>query len=264
MVMSALKISLATEDLLQHPLAQRCLHLHAQWRQQQQQQQQPAAPAASASSSAPPPSLPAAAAPPQQQQQPALLEQLSEAQAGLLQLLAALPDDHPVCRSSRKQLRQMVHDARKNTRRRLRQLEAVHNVVAHHAAAAGGGGAGGAGSSVAAATAPAGVAPAAGAAGPSVPAASAAAAAAAGGAGGGSGGASSSAWPPPLLYGSGQGLFGGAYHALGGSCALHEGVRLYLQGVCGVLDRWADHLGLHRQSDSMNKARHKSRSVEDY
>jgi hypothetical protein len=49
-------------------------------------------------------------------------------------MLALLPDDAPVCRAARKQLRQMVHDARKNTRLRLKQLEAVHNVVANHVA----------------------------------------------------------------------------------------------------------------------------------
>jgi hypothetical protein len=39
---------------------------------------------------------------------------------------------------------------------------------------------------------------------------------------------------------------------------MHEGMRLYLAGVCDVLDTWADHLGLNRQSESMSK-RHKAR-----
>ncbi|GFH11637.1 uncharacterized protein HaLaN_07169 [Haematococcus lacustris] len=46
---------------------------------------------------------------------------------------------------------------------------------------------------------------------------------------------------------------GGCYSPLGGSTALHQGVLLYLQGLVEVLDEWAEHLGLNRQSDSMSK-----------
>lgn len=131
-----------------------------------------------------------------------LHNKLIAAQHRLFDMLHGLPDDYPVCKSARKQLRQMVHDARKNTHRRLRQLEAVHNVVSNH-------------SSTSARSASYGV----------------------------------------------IGSLGGSYHALGGSCALHEGVRLYLQMICDVLDTWADHLGLNRSSDSMSK-RHKTRTTE--
>jgi hypothetical protein len=117
---------------------------------------------------------------------------LASLQGSVLRWLAELPDDHPVCKAARKQLRNMVHDARKNSRRRLRQLEAVH---AHVSASA---------SAVAAATS--GIA------------------------------------------------FGGLYSPLGGSTAMHEGVRLYLTSVCAVLDAWAEHLGLSHSRGSHSES----------
>lgn len=127
---------------------------------------------------------------------PDLPQQLCMAQAELVAMLARLPEDHPVSRAARKQFRQMVHDARKNTRRRLRQLEAVHAHAAAHPSAKG------------------------------VTAVS------------------------PL---------GGGYSPLGGSSSMHEGVRLYLQALCTVLDDCAERLGLNRQSDSLRGEKRSSK-----
>lgn len=221
MVGAALKISLASEELLSHPLSQQCLQHYAALRAVQAEADDASAAgtlqAAPASASGPggsalpstschdgssnaaadaaagsgahrqaagPAASQAAAAAASEQQQ-ALLR---AAQVRLLSMLASLPDDHPVCRAARKQLRPMVHDARKNSRRRLKQLE----VVRTHAANL------------------------------------------------------------PSNAATTLSAFGGSYNPLGGSTTMHEGVQLYLQALCGVLDVWGEHLGLNRQSDSYN------------
>ncbi len=235
LVMSALNICLANSELLNHPLAQQCLSLYAAWRAESTGRQSSGgaaddAAAVFADGTAPASSSPGAASSPGKAGSgaaathaplapsggsgggaaaapAAMLAALADAQARFLAFLREIPDDHAVCRAARKQLRTMVHDARKNTRRRLKQLEAVHNVVESHLLEAT------------------------------------------------SAGTASSA--RSATYGCVGGL-GGSFHYLGGSMALHDGVRLYLGHVCSVLDAWGDHLGLNRPTDSMSNKRHKS------
>jgi hypothetical protein len=235
MVGAALKICLAAGDLLSHPLVDECIAAHAALRAhgsggEAEKEVMPCSasqPALSLGAQQPSASIQPAGSSQvagqssnssggsgahhtQQQPQPsgpggsggssrtASLAHLVSLQASVLRMLAELPDDHPVCKAARKQLRNMVHDARKNSRRRLRQLEAVHAHVSVQA------------SVIASATSGA--------------------------------------------------AFGGQYSPLGGSTALHEGVRLYLQSVCAVLDEWAEHLGLSHSrgshSDSNKRLKH--------
>jgi len=202
---AALKICLAGLEILEHPLAKQCTRLHSAMRSSiDADAQEGTGVAVGAASSAVAGAAPGAGgagplahASSSSQQVPVdLQQQLLSAQTELVAMLAGLPEEHPVCRAARKQLRQMVHDARKNTRRRLRQLEAVHAHTAAHPS-----------SSCTLAMSP----------------------------------------------------FGGSYSPLGGSAAMHEGVRLYLQALCAVLDDCAERIGLNRQTDSMGGVKKASR-----
>mmetsp|Transcript_13165 Transcript_13165/g.28231 ORF Transcript_13165/g.28231 Transcript_13165/m.28231 type:complete len:1436 (-) Transcript_13165:969-5276(-) len=51
---------------------------------------------------------------------------LLTAQQALIDLLDSLPEDHPAAVAARKQMRQIIHDARKHVKRRLRQMESLH------------------------------------------------------------------------------------------------------------------------------------------
>lgn len=133
LVQSALKICLADEELLSKPLVQQVVRLSQALKLYKQDQPTPgqleamhptsmaavdgAGAGATARASGSSGAGTGAAVP------HSFLQEVQQAQQQLVAMLEALPSDHPVVMAATKQLRQIVHDAQKHTKRRLRQMD---------------------------------------------------------------------------------------------------------------------------------------------